>query len=202
MTKRVTSLTLLAWCLGTALLLAFAPPARAQPVRSAISPDIEVAKFEGFNFPKRLAGLQRNWKIDYRMPGAGFSVSYGVPGETWADIYVYDRGINLPSGSELSLARKELESAIDDVHAAIRAGNYQSVVLQNRSTFGSFAKADLMVSQGGQERNSVILVTVRRGGFLKIRLTSTGDASRIAQNFAEEYNHFLTEPTPKKKRAP
>lgn len=188
----------LSWCLCAALLVGIGLPAYAQSVRSAISAEIEIAKIEGYSFPRQLAGLQRNGKTDYRIPGAGFSVSYGVPGETWFDIYIYDRQLDLPSGPALHLARKELESAIDDVHASIKAGGYQSVTLHGQSTSGPFAKAYLRITQGGRERNSVILVTVNNGNFVKIRLTSTGDADRFAQSLANEYSRFLSKSSKQK----
>lgn len=46
------------------LLLTAALPAQAQPVRSAISPDIPVAEIEGFPFPKTLGSLTRQSKVD------------------------------------------------------------------------------------------------------------------------------------------
>ncbi len=187
----------LSWCL-CAVVLVITLPAHAHPVRSAISAETEVARIEGYDFPRQLAGFQRNGKTDYRIPGAGFSVSYGVPGETWFDIYVYDRQLDLPSGPALQLAKKELETAIDDVHASIKAGGYQSVILLGQSTSGPFAKANLKITQGGRERNSAILVTVNNGNFIKIRLTSTGDVDRLAQDLANEYSRFLRKPSKEK----
>jgi hypothetical protein len=163
---------------------------------------MRVAEFDGFAFPKELAGLPRTFKADYKIPGAGFSVSYGKHGETWGDIYVYDRQLDLTSGAPLSLAKKEIETAIDDMHTLIRAGAYQSVVLQQQSVSGPFAKAHLTITQAGIARDSFIFVTVNKNRFVKIRFTTSAGstANRTAEAFVRAFSHTIS--ASQKKRAP
>jgi hypothetical protein len=194
--KAIRSIILYGWFLCAVLLSLSSNHAVAQPVRSALSPEIEIVDIEGFGFPRHIAGMLRNQKIDYKVPGLGFSVFYGRPGDTWADIYIYDKRLDLTSGSPLHLARKELESAIGDVEEHVKMGNYQSAVIQGQSTSGLFAKAHVKIKQNGKERDSFVFITVNKGKFVKIRLTSSAGAAadRIAQNFLSEYNRVLSNP--------
>lgn len=182
------------WCLCVALTLLPGGQALAQPVKTLLPSDKEVVEIEGFGFPKQIAGLPRGVKVDYRSPGLGFSVLYGKPGETWADIYVYDKLLDLRSGSPITHAREELEAALGDVKTHVELGNYQRASIKDRSTSGSFAKAHLTIVQGGQERQSFVFITVHKGNFVKIRLTSNlgADARSLADRFLEGYRRALS----------
>jgi hypothetical protein len=193
MFRIVRLLGLYGWCILAGLFTASLHVAHAQPIRSAIAPDVSVAEIEGLPFPKSLAGLTRQSKVDYRAPGLGFSVTYADPGRAWADIYIYDKQLKLPSGPALSLAKEELEMALGDVRAAVKSGAYQDARVIDRSASGSFAKSDLRITQGGTERSSSIFVTVHKGKFVKIRVTANIDAasSQSAQSVASEYEQIL-----------
>lgn len=187
-------ITFCIWCLCTALTILSGGEALAQPVRTTLPLEQETVEIEGFSFPNRIAGLLRSVKVDYRSPGLGFSVLYGKPGETWADIYVYDKLLELTSGSPLAHAREELEAALGDVKTHVELGNYQQASIKNRSTSGAFAKAHLSIVQGGQERQSFVFVTVQKGKFVKIRMTSNlgSEARPLADRFLEDYRRALS----------
>jgi hypothetical protein len=138
----------------------------------------------------------RQSKVDYKAPGLGFSVTYVDPGRSWADIYIYDKQLNLPSGPALPLAKEELEVALGDVETAVKSGIYQNAKVIGRSTSGVFAKGDLRITQGGTQRASSVFVTLHQGKFVKIRVTTNVDAasSRIAQSIASEYEQILKQP--------
>jgi len=173
--------------------------------RTPLPPGQEVVEIEGFAFPSRIAGLPRSMKADYGSPDLGFSVRYGTSQETWADIYVYDKGLDLSSGAPLTLARQEVEAAIEDVRTLVEQGHYQRATANGRSSSGSFAAAHLTIVQGGQARDSFVFVTVHKGRFVKIRVTTSlgNGAQPLAHRFVEEYGRTLktssrsvTTPTP------
>jgi hypothetical protein len=183
------------WCVCVALVSPLGQ-ATAQPVRSDISPSVQSAEFEGFRFPREVARMPRRYKVDYRMPGLGFSVMYGTPGDTWADIYVYDKQADLAAGSPNKLSREELDVALGDVQEQVKMGLYEKAALQSQSVSGSFARAHLKIAQGGREYHSFVFITVHNGKFVKIRLTSNlgPDADLIAKEFVAAYGSLLKTP--------
>ncbi|MBM1174800.1 hypothetical protein [Microvirga arabica] len=180
-------------CILAALITASVLPAQAQPVRSAISPAISVAEIEGFPFPKTLGNFTRQSKVDYKTPGLGFSVTYLAPSGAWADIYVYDKQLKLPTGPALPQAKRELDFAISDVGSALKSGAYQDAKLLDSSASGSFAMAHMKITQRGTERDSYIFVTLHDGMFVKIRVTadSGAGARRMAQDLVADYRRIL-----------
>lgn len=183
-------------CLCAALLSLVATHALAQPIQSALPPDVKVVQIGSFPFPHKIAGLSRAVKTDYRSAALGFSVRYVGIDDTWADIYIYDREQDLASGSALAHAKAELASTLADIDASVSRGTYQSAEVVGRSEDGAFAKARLKIAQAGKTRDSYLFITVRHKNFVKIRLTS-GDrkyADRIAQGFLREYGELLGEP--------
>ncbi len=179
--------------LCAALLMLVPAGAFAQPIQSPIPPDAKVVQIGSFPFPRKIAGLSRTLKTDYRSAGWGFSVRYTGIDDTWADIYIYDREQDLASGSALAHAEAELASTLADIDAGVSRGSYESAKVVDRSQDETFAKARLKIAQAGKTRDSYVFITVRHENFVKIRLTS-GDrkyADRIAQGFLEEYRQLL-----------
>jgi hypothetical protein len=191
---RLISLGRLGLC---AALLALVPAgAFAQPVQSPIPFDAKVVQIGSFPFPRKIAGLSRTLKTDYRSAGWGFSVRYTGIDDTWANIYIYDREQDLASGSALAHAKAELASTLGDIEAGVSRGSYESAKVVDQSEDGAFAKAHLKIAQAGKTRDTYVFITVRHENFVKIRLTS-GDrkyADRIAQGFLTEYSEVLGEP--------
>jgi hypothetical protein len=169
--------------LCSALLFLLVVPAAAQSTQSVDLPGTSVIDIKGFKFPGRISGLGRNKKTTYNVPGAGFSVSYGEPGDTWADIYIYDREMDLPMSS----------AALRDVQTSVKLGIYQRADLVEVSTSGAFARAQVAITQNQQNRDSFLFVTARNGNFVKIRLTTGSDAhsKERAQRFLEDYSRVL-----------
>ena len=55
-----------------------------------------------------------------------------------------------------------------------------------------FAKAHVAITQKGKTRDSFVFVTIRRGNFVKIRLTTAADnPDQLANRFASEYARLL-----------
>jgi hypothetical protein len=179
--------------LCSALLFLLVVPAAAQSTQSVDLPGTSVIDIKGFKFPGRISGLGRNKKTTYNVPGAGFSVSYGEPGDTWADIYIYDREMDLPMSSANPLAKNELQAALRDVQTSVKLGIYQRADLVEVSTSGAFARAQVAITQNQQNRDSFLFVTARNGNFVKIRLTTGSDAhsKERAQRFLEDYSRVL-----------
>jgi hypothetical protein len=193
MLKSLRTSVVVRGCILAALLAAAVLPAQAQPVRSAISPAISVAEIEGFPFPKTLGNFTRQSKVDYKTPGLGFSVTYLASGGAWADIYVYNKQLKLPTGPALPQAKRELDIAISDVGSALKSGAYQDAKLLDSSTSGSFAMAHMKITQRGVERDSYIFVTLHEGMFVKIRVTAdpSAGARRMAQDLVADYRRTL-----------
>lgn len=176
--------------LGLIVVPAYASQAAADPVRSPIP--AQVTQIDGYPFPAKIAGLTRGQKVDYNSPGLGFSVRYEVPGETWADIFIYDLEQELASEDARELAADQREIAVDDIKNAVSAGSYQDAKLIAKADAASYAKAHLTITQKGVTRDSFIFVTVARKNFIKIRYTTSAkNANQIADQFAGEYARQL-----------
>lgn len=123
-------------------------------------------------------------------------MTYAEPGKAWADIYIYDKQLDLPSGPALDFAKREVEAAVGDVNTAVQAGVYQKAKVLDRSESNSFAKARLRLTQGGNERDSFIFITVNRGKFVKIRMTAVADNSSndTAETVLTEFERTLRKP--------
>lgn len=178
------------FCLGLVLVPACVSQAAADPARSPIP--AQVTQIDGYPFPVKIAGLPRGQKTDYNSPGLGFSVRYEVPGETWADIFVYDLGQDLASEDARQLAVDQREIALGDIRTAVSAGSYQDAKLIAKADSAPYARAHLAITQRGVTRDSFVFVTVNRKNFVKIRYTSSAkDAVQMADQFAAEYARQL-----------
>ena len=175
------------------LLAALATPALAEPTSSALPPAAKTIAIGSYVFPRIVGDMSRISKTDYNSDGLGFSVRYRREDDTWADIYIYDGNRNLRSGSALAHARSELVSALEAIDESVSKGSYESADVLDRSEAGAFAKAHLIVVRAGTRRDSYVFITVHKGNFVKIRLTS-GDrrnADAIASRFLKEYSRVL-----------
>ncbi|HZB63376.1 MAG TPA: hypothetical protein VE423_11985 [Microvirga sp.] len=175
------------------LLAALTAQASAEPTSSALPAEARTIAIGSYIFPRIVGDMSRISKTDYNSDGLGFSVRYRREDDTWADVYIYDRSRNLRSGSALSHARSELVSALEAIDEGVSRGDYERADILDRSVSGAFAKAHLTVVRAGATRYSYVFITVHKGNFVKIRLTS-GDrrnADAIASRFLKEYSRVL-----------
>ena len=160
--------------------------AAADPTRSPIP--AQVSQIDGYPFPAKIAGLSRGQKTDYTSPGLGFSVRYEIPGESWADIFIYDLGQNLVSEDAHQISADPREIALGDIRNAVLAGSYQDAKLIAKADTGLYAKAHLTITQRGVTRDSFVFVMVDKKNFVKIRYTTSAkNADQMADQFAMEY---------------
>ena len=167
------------------LLAALATPQaapRSQQVADYASP---IATLQAL--PQQLDGFQRSGSlIDYAQrtgnPGLGASARY-VPssGErVAATIYIYDRGRpRQPAGANSPDVEQELHATAGELNAMVRAGRYQLTRPEGGMNVGAPSAADsakcltFTVTQGdGARTGDAVCVTVQRGQFLKVRVTS------------------------------
>jgi hypothetical protein len=175
------------------LLAALTAPASAEPTSGPLPSEARTIAIGSYVFPRTVGDMSRTSKTDYNSEGLGFSVRYRREDDTWADIYIYDGNRNLRSGSALAHARSELVSALEAINESVSKGSYESADVLDRSEAGAFAKAHLIVVRAGTRRDSYVFITVHKGNFVKIRLTS-GDrrnADAIASRFLKEYSRVL-----------
>ncbi|MCG7394572.1 hypothetical protein MHY87_16830 [Microvirga sp. ACRRW] len=180
------------WSFYISLILVsgYSPQAAAEVTRSPIP--AQVSQIDGYPFPARLAGLARGQKTDYGTPGLGFSVRYEIPGEGWADIYIYDLGHDLTSANARQNSIEQRESALSDIQAHVSKGTYQEAKLITKADANPYAKAHLEITQKGTTRSSFIFITVAKGNYVKIRYTTSApNANRVVEKFASEYARFL-----------
>ncbi|HZH11896.1 MAG TPA: hypothetical protein VEZ24_16175 [Microvirga sp.] len=176
--------------LGLILLPAWMSQAAADSTRSPIP--AQVTQIDGYPFPTKIAGLPRGQKTDYNSPGLGFSVRYEIPGEAWADIFIYDLGQDLASEDARRISADQREIALGDIKTAVSAGSYQDAKLIDKADTVPYAKAHLTITQRGVTRDSFVFVTVNKKNFVKIRYTTSAkDAVQMADQFATEYARQL-----------
>jgi hypothetical protein len=177
------------------LSLVFAPVCASEAIAETTKSPIpaHVKHIDGYPFPAEIAGLRRGQRADYDISGLGFSVRYERPGETWADVYIYDLGQNLSSVDARKASVDQRDAALRDIDQAVSSGSYQSAALIAKTEAAPFATAHMAITQNGKTRDSYVFVTVRKGNYVKIRLTTTAnDPDRIAGRFASEYARLLS----------
>ena len=180
------------WSLSLGLIFASfcASESTAETTKSSIP--AQVKQIDGYPFPADIAGFRRGQKADYNTAGLGFSVRYERSNSTWADIYIYDLGQNLKSADTRKASADQRDSALGDIDQAVSAGSYQSAKLIAKTEGPPFAKARLAITQKGTTRDSYVFVTVRKGNYVKIRLTSAAEnADQLASRFASEFVRLL-----------
>ncbi|KLK89773.1 hypothetical protein AA309_29495 [Microvirga vignae] len=181
------------WSLSLGLVfgLVFVSQAIAEPTRSPIP--AHVTQIEGYPFPGKIAELPRRQRTDYSEAGMGFSVRYEIPGETWADIFIYDPGEDLTSAEPHQAAADQREIALGDIRTAVSTGSYQEAKVIAKAETAPYALAHLTITQKGKTRDSYVFITVSKKNFVKIRYTTTApDADQMAAKFAMEYARLLS----------
>lgn len=190
MSRLIRLLGLWSLCFSLACLSGLSSTALAEPSRSPIAAD--VTQIDGYPFPAKISGLGRGQKTDYNEAGLGFSVRYENPGETWADIFVYDLGENLNAAQAAKVSADQRDMALSDIQNAVSAGSYQGAKVIQKSDAAPYAKAHLTITQRGATRDSFVFVTVAKNRFVKIRYTTSAkDPSQAADKFAAEYARML-----------
>lgn len=182
------------WSLSLSVFfgLAFVSQAVAEPTRSPIP--AHVTQIDGYPFPAKIAGLPRRQRTDYNEAGMGFSVRYEIPGETWADVFIYDLGEDLTSVEAHQAAADQREIALGDIQTAVSAGSYQEAKVIAKTETAPYATAHLRITQKGKTRNSYVFITVSKKSFVKIRYTTSApDADQMAGKFAVEYARLLSQ---------
>lgn len=165
-----------------ALGLCVAGPARAQPAPAQPSAAARALAA----LPAEIAGLRRvGTLIDFEQhaEGAGFGAAAEyVPveqgGQVAVTVYAYDRGRRrAPEGAGSPEVLEELRIAAHEVQAAVRLGRYAGATFETETTEGDPGRpASLrclnfrLRHEDGVTADSVC-VTIRRGMFLKLRLT-------------------------------
>ena len=180
------------WSLSLGLIFASfcAFESTAETTKSSIP--AQVKQIDGYPFPADIAGFRRGQKADYNTAGLGFSVRYEKSNSTWADIYIYDLGQNLKSADTRKASADQRDSALGDIDQAVSAGSYQSARLIAKTEGPPFAKAHLAITRNDKILDSYVFVTVRKGKYVKIRLTSAADnADQLASRFASEFARLL-----------
>ncbi|MBB3020506.1 hypothetical protein FHR70_003592 [Microvirga lupini] len=180
------------WSLYLGLVFAPICPSSGAIAETTKSPiPGHVKQIDGYPFPGEIAGLRRGQKSDYGTPGLGFSVRYEKPGETWADIFIYDLG-ETQNFTDSRKASDQRDTALGDIDRAVSSGSYQMAKLIAKKESAPFAKAHVAITQNGKTRDSFVFVTIHKGNFVKIRLTTTADnPGRLADRFASDYSRLL-----------
>ena len=84
------------------------------------------------------------------------------------------------------------DAALKDIDSTVSSGSYQNAALIAKTEAASFAKAHVAITQNSKTRDSYVFVTVRKGNFVKIRLTTAADnPDRLADRFASAYTRLL-----------
>lgn len=151
----------------------------------------------GITFPENLAGFDRGdtRSFEQQSPGLGQSVAYHrTQPRLTATAFVYDKGLQLVPADAERLAAAERDEATHDVEAAGRQGLYQRT---ERLEAGQMpgpdggppqAFASFRLVREGAPQDSYLFVTVRRGNFVKVRVTGPSDPGtrEAATAFAAE----------------
>jgi hypothetical protein len=100
-------------------------------------------------------------------PGLGQSIAYGAPGIK-ATVYVYDRGRgDIPTNASAAVAKDEFRAAISDLMTLNPDARLLGDVMESAVTILQKFVVD--------ENLSVVALTVRRGKFVKLRITFVQD---------------------------
>ncbi|MBF9234153.1 hypothetical protein [Microvirga alba] len=152
---------------------------------------------EGFPFPASIGDLTRGGTTTYRQSGSGFSVSYQAKAFSWADIYVYDKDLNLAAPAKDELAR-EMYVVLQAILLAKDLGKYDAVKVDAASVRDNVASARMTVTSRGTNHASFAFLTIAHGKFVKIRFSTTDrkDGQRRAEAFRNAYFQQLRKAVP------
>jgi hypothetical protein len=144
--------------------------------------------------PAELLSMRRVGTVtDYRQltgdAGLGASVRYEpTSGENAiAMVYIYDRGQRrAPEGASSPEVEAELRQATGEILAVLRLGRFRAVKPEAGITVsgpdglpGIRCAIFRIIQSSGQETGDGVCVTVRRGRFMKVRLTSAISADPL-----------------------
>ena len=179
------------------------------PATFAIADELQTLRNSGFNLPATAAGFQRGKVTDNETqnPGLGFTISYHLPSEAVANVYVYTGGQqSIPTDPMSPIVRAEFEQAKSDILATEGHLDRKKVSLIEQYGVGSPAKGvrllcaefEILKASGGLEW-SFLCLTAYRGQFLKIRVTPYSDqmTGNGARDFAEQILDAVEEQNPK-----
>lgn len=143
-------------------------PALAQAPNQRDSADTII---EGFAFPPSIAGLVRGEPTTYTQRGYGFSMRYASRPESWADIYIYDKELDLSSPSQAAL-KAEMTQVLYAILATQERGSYDEAKVRSATLEKNLASARLTVKSNGSEHISFAFLTIAHGKFVKIRFST------------------------------
>lgn len=154
---------------------------------------------ESFSFPPQIVGMARAWTNRYGA-GLGFSVRYMAAEESaWADVYIYDRQMDLSRGSGSDHAANEIALALREINQMVARGIYRGAKVVERGAELGFEKAYVSIDakdlpgRTSRRTDSFIFVAVHRGKFVKIRLSvpQGPNSASIAKSFLKAYSRTL-----------
>jgi hypothetical protein len=134
--------------------------------------------------PFRRTGEVTNLELLPGGAGLGASARY-VPanGERMiATVYLYDRGqFRQPEGGDSPDVMQELRTTTAELNAMARMGRYRSVAFDTGMDVGPIRCANFRIVQpDGATTGDSVCVTVQRGSFVKVRVTSWSPADSTA----------------------
>ncbi len=150
------------------LLVALAVPALAQHRAAEI----------GVDFPAELGGFRFAGMTQFPQPGAGIAIRY-EQGPIRADLFIYTRNVAaIGDGIEHPTVAREFQVSVDEAMAGYRARNEQVTAREpGHLNLGvtprlfQFRSVEFLVTAGGQNFQSYLLVAGLRGHFIKLRVT-------------------------------
>jgi hypothetical protein len=138
------------------------------------------------SFPDKFANLDRVSAKNYELesPGLGSGIGYSN-GLLTATIYVYDLGYkNIPSDPNSKAISDELENAARDVHRVYQDVYSQALPTKKVGNSEYFARGVGFIFKHNDIINiSHLHLFVRKGKFIKIRLSSPAKNKLEAQQF-------------------
>jgi len=143
------------------------------------------AIIEGYPFPEAVAGLVRGPTTTYRQPGYGFSVRYTGGRQSWADVYLYDKELDLSAPSKDAL-KIEMSAVLREILIAADVRGVRNDTKVEAATLdGTTASARLRIASDRTQILSFAFLTIAHGKFVKIRF-STRDL-RMGRKQAEAF---------------
>lgn len=133
------------------------------------------------DFPTRIAGMARVGMQEYGVPELGFSVRYVSPDKvSWADIYIYDKGLDLGSAASASHADNEIRSSLGDVKTLVERGVYKDASYGPIAREGKFATVHIRADIHNRRTASILAMAVHNSKFVKLRLSTPDGPKSLA----------------------
>jgi hypothetical protein len=140
--------------------------------------------------------LIRVTDFDIKSPGLGVGVTYRNDNPLFAvDIYIYNKGVQVPSGHEAQAIKAELGQAIGDIQTMAAQGYYADVKMTGAPTpcraanvvFQCAVLDFLGLPQNRTPMRSRTLVRGNKGHFVKIRISWQQERDAEAAPMAERF---------------